>query len=301
MKKFLVIFGSLLLVAVLAVGGYGYYLYSSAQDTVDSQMHENIDREQSDKRDVAADPDKEDPLSFLLLGTDEDDADSGRTDTMMVVTVNPQDESMKLVSIPRDTMVSIPGRGDDKINHAFAFGGAQLAMETVENYLDIPVDYYITINMDGFEEMVDAVGGVEVDNSFAFSQSGYQFQEGPQELDGSQALAYSRMRGDDPQGDLGRNERQREIVFGLIDEGASFSSITRAGQILDSLGNNMKTNLDFDTLTKVGEKYNSARHNQETLEINGEGTTIDGVYYLQVPEELRQEISNELRDHLNID
>ncbi|WP_280770601.1 LCP family protein [Salipaludibacillus daqingensis] len=302
MRKAFIIIGSLLLVFLVAVGGYGFYLYKSVQSTIDTQMHTTLDREKTDKRDIEVNMDEKEPLSFLLLGVDAEESTTGRTDTMMVITVNPNDQSMKMVSLPRDTRMEIVGRGfEDKVNHAYAFGGADMAIATVENYFDIPIDYFLTVNMEGFKEMVDSVGGVTVYNDFDFRQSGYDFHEGENFLDGDQALAYARMRKEDSRGDLGRNDRQRQIVNGMIKEGAQFSSITRAESILDAIGGNMVTNLTFDEMVKLQSNYRDARHNQETYEIEGSGETIDGIWYLMVPDEERQRISGELQAHLGID
>ncbi|TMW72236.1 LCP family glycopolymer transferase [Alteribacter natronophilus] len=304
MKKFFLISGLILLLAIGSVAGYGYYMYSSVQSTVDKKMHVTTDREKSERREVEVNIEEKEPLSFLLMGVDTGAGrtDRGRTDTLMVVTVNPNDESMKMMSIPRDTRTEMVGRGhDDKINHAYAFGGAEMAMASVENFLDIPIDYFMTVNMDGFQEMVDAVGGVTVNNNFSFRQSGYNFDEGEISLDGSQALAYSRMRSQDPQGDLGRNERQRQIVDAMIHEGAQFSSITRAGDILDALGNNIRTDLTFDKMMTIQNNYRSARHNSETLDLAGSGARINNIWYYIVEEDERQRVSSELRAHLGLE
>ncbi|PYZ96015.1 LytR family transcriptional regulator [Alteribacter lacisalsi] len=303
MKKFFLITGLIMLLIIGSIAGYGFYMYQSVQGTVNNQMHVDVDREKSEKRELEVDIEEKEPLSFLLLGVDTDEVrgERGRTDTIMVVTVNPSDESMKMLSIPRDTRTEMVGRDfDDKINHAYAFGGPEMAMATVENFLDIPIDYFMTVNMDGFQEMVDALGGVTVNNSFAFRQNSYEFAEGEIQLDGSQALAYTRMRNSDPQGDLGRNARQREVLTAMIHEGAHFSSITRAGDILDALGNNIRTDLTFDKMVKIQSNYREARHNSETLEIAGSGSRIDNVWYYIVDEDERQRVSGELRTHLGL-
>ncbi|WP_100400342.1 LCP family glycopolymer transferase [Bacillus sp. FJAT-44742] len=299
MKKLLIVLFSLAGAVILAIGGYALYLYLSISNTADS-MHEPLIRESDNLREV--DFSSQEPLSFLILGIDAEESTRGRSDTMIVLTVNPEDESMKMVSIPRDTRTEMVGRGnEDKINHAFAFGGPEMAMDTVENFLDIPIDYYVSINMDGFKDIVDAVDGVTVDNAFAFEQSGYDFSEGEINLDGDEALAYVRMRKNDPNGDFGRNTRQRQLVDAVIHEGAQISSVTKAGSILDALGNNVRTNLTFEEMRDLQSNYRQARHDLEEFEISGNGTRINGVYYLEVPEEERQRISGELKDHLNVD
>lgn len=293
----------LLILIISGIGGYYVYsIYQAAQETINVTMQENLDRTSSERRVDEVDLDNSPALSFLLLGTDTEEAEqSGRSDTMIVVTVNPDEESMKMLSIPRDTLVNIPGHMEqDKINHAFAYGGSDLAMETVESFLDIPIDYVIRVNMSGFVELVDAVGGVTVENERAFRQDGYHFEEGPVSLDGDKALAFTRMRQGDPEGDLGRNRRQQQVVMGIIDEGASFSSITRVESILEGLGNNIRTNLDFDVISVLMFDYSSARHDLTTLQLEGNGTTIDGIWYLKVDEEERNRLSDALKEHLEI-
>lgn len=300
MKKFLITIGILISLIVLVVGGFALYLYLSVTSTAD-EMHSPLEREHSDLRVDAQNLEEEEPVSFLLLGVDSEGETSGRTDTMIVLTVNPEDESIKMVSIPRDTRTEIVGQGtEDKINHAHAFGGTEMAMDTVENFLDVPIDYVATINMDGFEEMVDAVGGVTVDNDFAFEEGGHHFPEGQVELNGDEALSFVRMRSEDPQGDAGRTERQREVIEGMLDEGAQFSSLANIGSILDSVGSNVKVSADSSEMADLL-GYESARHDIEQLELSGEGTRIEGIYYEIIDEGVRAEVTNELRNHLELE
>ncbi|KGA95767.1 transcriptional regulator [Alkalihalobacillus alcalophilus ATCC 27647 = CGMCC 1.3604] len=302
MKKGLKIFGIILAVMFLSVVGYGFYLYNSLTNTVD-QMHESIDRPVSDKREKEVNMEEQEPLSFLITGVDSrGDNHSGRSDTIIVMTVNPKEKSVKMLSIPRDTRTEIIGRGfQDKINHAYAFGGVQMTINTVENFLNIPIDHYASINMEGFKGLVDALGGVTVDNAFAFQQDGFTFNEGELFLNGDEALAYSRMRYEDPRGDFGRNDRQRQIVDAVIQEGAQFSSITKAGQILSAVGESVRTDLDLNGIWAIQSNYKEARHNVEQMEITGSGKRIDGIYYLQIPDEEVNRVSQELRAHLELD
>ncbi|MGD6802102.1 LytR family transcriptional regulator [Rossellomorea aquimaris] len=299
-RKGLKIFGIIALLLVIAGGAYAYSLYDSINDTA-SEMHEKIDREKSDKREKKVSVDKKEPFSVLLLGVDERDGDRGRSDTMIVLTVNPNNESTKMISIPRDTRVDIIGRGTvDKINHAYAFGGVEMAMDTVENFLDIPIDYYAKINMDGFKDIVDAVGGVTVNNSFEFSQGGDQFAQGELNLNGEEALNYARMRKSDPRGDFGRQDRQRQIIQAVIKEGASISSLWNYGDIFNAIGKNVKTNLTFNEMVDIQKNYKNATGDIEQSQIAGSGTTIDGIYYFMVPQEEQTAVQQTLKDHLEI-
>ena len=122
---------------------------------------------------------------------------------MIVLTVNPELKSVKMLSIPRDTRTEIVGHGTtDKINHAYAFGGIPMSMDTVENFLDIPIDYYLEINMESFNDIVNAVGGITVENNLDFTYENVHFAKGTITLDGESALKYSRMRYDNPNGDI---------------------------------------------------------------------------------------------------
>ena len=135
-------------------------------------------------------------FTVLLLGVDQRPGDKGRSDTIMVATVNPNSGKALLFNIPRDTRTRLVKRGyDDKINHAYAYDGIAGSVATVENFLDaFPIDYYVQVNMEGFEMIVDQLGGVDVNNSFTFDIDGFHFPKGPQHLDGEYALKYARMR-----------------------------------------------------------------------------------------------------------
>jgi len=299
-KKWIVSIASIFGVLILALGGYAFYLYNSVQQTVDT-MHKPIEREKSEKRTEVVEFKEQDPISVLLMGVDQRSGDSGRSDTLIVLTVNPNEKSTQMVSIPRDTRTEIVGKGfEDKINHAYAFGGPEMAIDTVENFLDIPIDYFIQVNMESFKDIVDAVGGVTVESPFAFSQDGYTFNEGTNSLNGEEALAYSRMRKKDPRGDFGRQERQRQIIQGVIKKGAAFSTITKSGDILNILGENIQTNLTFEQMYDIQKNYKAASTNLEQSQINGQGTRIGGIYYFIVPEEERSALSAKLKQHLEI-
>ncbi|MFD1780025.1 LytR family transcriptional regulator [Fredinandcohnia salidurans] len=299
-KKWIVSISSIIGILILGLGGYAFYLYNSVENTV-SSMHNPIDRDKSEKRTEAVEFKEQDPISILLMGVDERKGDSGRSDTLIVLTVNPNEKSTQMVSIPRDTRTEIIGKGfDDKINHAYAFGGPEMAIDTVENFLDIPIDYFIQVNMESFKDIVNAVGGVTVDNSFAFSSGGHSFGEGSITLNGDEALAYSRMRYEDPRGDFGRQERQRQIIQAVIKKGASLSSLPKAGDILNIFGENIRTNLTFDQMIDIQKNYKAASTTLEQSQIAGSGTKIDGIYYYIVPEEERTALTAKLKQHLEM-
>lgn len=240
--------------------------------------------------------------SILLLGVDTGDlgrTEHGRSDVMMLLTVNSSTEVITVTSIPRDSYVMIPGYYMDKINHAYAFGGAELSMETVENWFGIKIDNYIVVNMAGLKEIVDAVGGIDVVSPSSFTISGYDFVEGVEtNLDGDKALAYSRERYTSG-GDYGRQERQRQIVQSLISKMASFDSILNFQNVFATMSSNIKTDLNFLDLVQLFADYRQLATNIEFYQLSGGGTMIDGIYYDLIYDDSFNEVINNLSAQLN--
>ena len=300
-KKYLwlKIIGILLLLIIASGGIFAYNVYHQLSSSID-KMHTPIDRE-TDKRVENLELTNQEPFSVLLLGVDERGSDSGRSDSMIVLTVNPEKETVKMLSIPRDTRTEIIGRNSvDKINHAYAFGGVSMTLDTVENFLDIPIDYYIKINMESFKDIVNAVGGITVNNELEFTYEGHHFPIGTITLDGEEALKYSRMRYEDPKGDFGRQARQRKIIEAVIKQGASLNTLTNYKDIFDALGNNVQTNLSFDDMMTIQKNYRAAVKNIEQSSIEGSGTKINGIYYYVVSQEEKEKVQAALQEFLNI-
>ncbi|QFK72909.1 LytR family transcriptional regulator [Pradoshia sp. D12] len=285
---------------VLVGSVFAFTVYRSFDNALDA-MHDPIDRDGSKKRVEKVSLKDKTPFSVLLLGVDEREGDKGRSDTMIVLTVNPILESVKMVSIPRDTRTEIIGKGvDDKINHAFAFGGVEMSMDTVENLLDIPIDYYAQVNMEGFKDIVDAVGGVTVVNDLDFTADGHHFAEGTLNLNGEKALAYSRMRYEDPRGDFGRQMRQRQVIQAVLNKGASLSSLTRFDGIFEALGDNVKTDISFSQMVSIQQNYKEAAKSLEQLQLEGQGTKINKIYYYIPSDESLTNLQDTLKKHLQI-
>ncbi|MFD1362466.1 LCP family glycopolymer transferase [Lentibacillus salinarum] len=288
-KRWLKITLAVIGVLVLGIGLYVWSIYGNARDTVNEQMHEQVDSIDRDKTKEKVEATE--PLNVLLLGVDQREDDSGRSDALMVMSLDPKDDSMQLVSIPRDTRTMIAGRGtEDKINHAYAFGGSDMAVETVESFLDVELDYFVRLNMEGLEELVDKLGTITVDNEIAWDDGKYDFGVGPVEMDGDKTMAYVRMRKQDPEGDFGRTERQRKVIQGIIEQGASVGSVTKINDYIDVLGTNMTTNMDFDDMKDLFNGYRNTRKDIASYQMQGSGTKIDGTYYLMVPDEEVQKV-----------
>ena len=274
-------------------------LWNEVGATIET-MHNPLARDEDPDRQKQIDSifSNKDSLNALLLGVDERSGDKGRSDTMILMSINPKTNEIIMLSIPRDTYVNIPGRGMDKINHAYAFGGVDLSVQTVEEAFNLPVHVYARVNMEGFQQGIDALGGVTVNNSLAFSSGGHTFPEGQISLNGEEALDYIRMRYEDPRGDMGRNERQRNVIAAAMNEAASFSSITKVGEILTILGDNVQTDLDMKKIQTLFTDYAGARRSITTMEINGSGQTIGGVWYYMVPDEEFSRITSDITAHM---
>ncbi|PLR83138.1 LytR family transcriptional regulator [Bacillus canaveralius] len=306
-RRWVRIFLLLFTLCLLGTGVFAYNFYTDMVSAVD-KMHNPISREVSEKREDKVEFKEKDPISILLVGVDEREGDAGRTDTMIVMTINPETKSTKLLSIPRDTRAKLINPDNpnkhrvDKMNHAYAYGGIEMTISSIENFLNVPIDYYTEVNMQGFKDIVDAVGGIEVDNQYEFELDGVYLQEGKQTLDGEEALQYARMRKEDPLGDFGRQERQKEVISKVIAEGKSLSSLTNYDQILEALQENIVTNLTLKDIIGIQSDYKIAAETIEKLEIEGKGITLNnGVWYFHVDDITRQALSDQLREHLELD
>ncbi len=286
----------------LMVGGLALTIYLDLTSTL-KNMYKPIDRELSDKREESIVFDKQEPFSVLVLGVDEREGDKGRSDTMIVMTVNPTLKSTTMVSIPRDTYTEIVGHGtQDKLNHAYAFGGIQMSLDSVENLLNMPIDYVAEVNMEGFQNVVDAVGGVNVNNTFDFTQDSIHFPAGEITLTGKEALSYVRMRKEDPGGDWGRQDRQRQVIQGVLSKGKSFSSLLNYRSVFSALGDNVKTNMAFDEMVDVQKNYRNAADKIDQLHFEqGTGKRMNGgIWYYIMDEEELQEVAGTLKQHLEL-
>lgn len=287
---------SILFIVLVVIGYYAYQVYQ----TMD-RVYQPPTREKSAKREEKVDI-TEDPVSILLLGVDERKNDQGRTDTMMVMTINPRQQTIKMMNIPRDTYTEIPGRsGYDKINHAYAFGGEELAIISVEEFLDIPIDYYAKVNMEGFIQIIDVLDGVDVQVPFDFEYLDQTFKKGPMHLNGDAAIRYTQMRKEDPQGDLGRNARQQQVIKAILKKGTSPSSWSKWDDLLDEIGENLTTDISPTDIIRLQGIYRELGNKKmETLTIKGENQRIDGIYYYVVSEEEKAQIQQEIQEHLEL-
>ncbi|KRN57162.1 LCP family glycopolymer transferase [Carnobacterium divergens] len=297
-------------ISILLIGLIGYFTYFAlaTNQVLNDIQGEPLTATETNPRSVPVKLKNKDSFSVLLLGVDERLEDSGRSDSMLVATVNPKLGNVKLISIPRDTLVSISSKGKDKINAAYAYGGITLAVKTIEEFLDIPINYYAKINMEGLIDLVDAVNGIEVNNKYSFELEGISIDKGTQTIDGTKALQYARMRKQDPAGDFGRQERQKEVIQKVVEKGLSITSLTNFNSIFQAVGKNVETNFTGSELWDLLNNYSSVAKNIETLNLEGKDSYLyyipsygQEVYVWEPTNESLSSIQQELQLHLNLE
>ncbi|MFC3039972.1 LCP family protein [Virgibacillus xinjiangensis] len=297
------------LIAMIAVAGYAGYLYIKA-DTVLSDSYVEPEREKSPLRDAEVDP-SIDNVSVLIMGVDSnkhrDNAESARTDALMLATFNKEEKSVNLLSIPRDSLVYIPEVGyEDKITHAHAFGGPEATIESVENLLDIPVDYYVKVNFHAFVDVVDALGGITVDVPYEFTESNsmdkkgsIHLMPGEQKVDGEEALALARTRKLDS--DIERGKRQQQILKAAMKKATNVNSVLNYDEVLEAVGDNMSTDMTFsDMKTFISYGTNGKGVDINTITLKGYDYQPAGTYYYALDQTSLQETKTLLQDHLEI-
>ncbi|CAM3038987.1 LCP family protein [Leuconostoc gasicomitatum] len=277
------------------------------------------------------------PISILLYGTDTGELGRtyrGRTDSMMLLLINPKTKQTTMVSLPRDAMVSIVGYEDtfpQKLNAAYAYGSTATSIKTVEAFLNIPIDFYALVNMGGLANMVNQVGGISVDSplDFTYSQetahdygpnlyrfhknsdkyehsddNGKTWSKSKTKMNGDAALAFSRMRYDDPEGDYGRQKRQRIVLEGLIKKSANVSTLLNK-EFMSTISSNVRTDLTFGDMTTMASKYIDAKNDIITEHMQGVSTSYpdsegNNVSYEVIPQKEKQRATNLIREALGL-
>ena len=307
-KKIIGMFLGFVLVTVIGVGAYAFTIYQQSTQTL-AKTYKKIGEE---TKVIEA----TEPLTILLMGVDTGNVERtdkwvGNSDSMILVTVNPKTKKVVMMSLERDILTKIQQPDgsvmEAKLNAAYATGGAELAISTIQKMMNIHIDRYVMVNMHGLQEMVDAVGGITVNNTLGFPIS-IQDQEpfntisigvGKQKLNGEEALVYSRMRYQDPEGDYGRQKRQREVIQNIVEKILSVNSVSHYQEILKALSDNMQTNIEITTSTipqLMG--YQDSFKNIESQQLRGEDAMLQGGSYQIVTTAHILEMQNILRRSL---
>ncbi|MBO2534247.1 LCP family protein [Rummeliibacillus suwonensis] len=310
-KKHVVLKTFLILIALMIItaGSYAFYLFKQSEKAANKAFDKNNTREKSELRQEKVEPLK-DNISILFVGIDDSKAreqgsDHSRSDALMLATLNNKDKSVKLLSIPRDSYVYIPYVGhEDKITHAHAYGGTQATIDTVENLLNVPVDYYFRVNFDAFIDIVDALGGIEVDVPYELHELDendkrtVNLKPGKQVVNGREALALARTRHQD--NDIKRGERQQMILEAILKKASSVSSLTKYDDILEAVGNNMKTNMTFNEMKSLAAYIKNGMPQVDSLSLKGSDDMSTGIYYYKLDPNNLLEIKQTLQNHLEL-
>lgn len=245
------------------------------------------------------------PFSVLIMGVDERPGDRGRSDTLIATTINGKTNKTQMLSIPRDTKTEIIGHNsNEKINAAYAYGGVKMASDTTTEFLKgIPFNYYVKMNMEGFHDLVDAVGGVTVYNDTEGISLGKKvFHKGNVTLDGDNALAYVRIRKTDAQGDFGRQKRQQQVITAIVKKVLSANVVLSFNKIMNAVGDNVQTDFTLEDVTRIAKNYRGAVNNVENLQVQGTGGKINnsGPWYYSVSDNERTRLHDELAKNLEM-
>ena len=298
--------GGLFVVILLILGAGAYHVYSTLHSTADHTFIPLSHQKQSDSA-----LSKNKPISILLMGTDTGalgrTETNGRSDTMIMATLNPVKKTTTMISIPRDTMAKMrstegtDGTNIQKINAAYSIGGANMAVNTTSALLGVPVNYYAVINMGGLERIVNALGGVTVTPTLSFKNMGYSFTKNrATHMNGKHALAYIRMRYDDPNGDYGRQNRERQVITAIIKAAPSLKNVTKFEQLMSQVQSNFRTNLSFDDMVTLYRKYKDAGQNIKQSHLQGVGTNLNGSSYQIASTKELQRVSNLINQGLDL-
>lgn len=248
------------------------------------------------------------PISVLILGVDqgiEGRHEQGNSDTLILATANPSKNKATMTSIPRDTLADVKGDPGNKyfmfrVNSAYEVGGNQASIKTVSSMLNVPVYYYVEVNMKALRSLVDAVGGVDVDVPFDFGYDWCAFHKGKQHLNGRHAVAYVRMRKEDPRGDYGRQLRQRQVIQAIAQKAMSVNTISNYRKLVTIFNKYVKTNLTFNDMFALAMNYRGCMKNLDSGYIQGHDAWIDGSSIQVASTNELQKISNKVRKNLGL-
>lgn len=299
-----ILFGLFLFSLLLLIGSLGYA--SFLMQKAESVMNKSYEMLRYDNA-KSLDPTK-DNFSVLFIGIDDSRSRNfkkdTRSDALILATFNAKSKSVKMVSIPRDSYVYIPCENKyDKITHAHAYGGVECTVQSVENLFNIRVNYYVKMNFYAFMDVVNALGGIEVEVPYDIKEKDSEdhrnaivLKKGLHTLNGEEALALARTRKKD--NDIERGKRQQEILKAILKKASQVSSITKYDDVIEAVGNNMKTNFTFDQIKSLIYYVISNKNiSIESLYLKGTDHN-DGVYYYMLDEQSVQKISETLQNHL---
>ncbi|WP_436861389.1 LCP family protein [Staphylococcus caeli] len=308
--KYFLIFLSLILVVVPVI--FAVILLKSSQGAFEHSFNNDDSSRKSNIRESKVDPSK-DPISILFLGIDDNSgrekngqtAEHSRSDAMILSTFNADKAQIRMLSIPRDTISYVPKVGYyDKITHAHAYGGPTASMDSVEATLNVPVDYYVRINMEAFVDAVNELGGIEYDVPYDISEPNtndtgkIKVKKGYQKLNGDEALAVARTRHHDS--DLKRGQRQMDLIKKLFTKAQSADSFSKLDDVIEIVGKNAKHNLSYKEVKALATSYLKDDIDIKTTQLEGDDDYLNGIYYYNPDIKNIKATSNLLRNDLDL-
>ncbi|GEK89614.1 transcriptional attenuator, LytR family [Alkalibacterium putridalgicola] len=281
-------------------------LFATVENEIDASFAE-IERQQPVEKVNPID----EPVSFLFLGVDNNEdrqLGSTRADSIIYATLNPTTHEMNMVSIPRDTFVPIINKGTtlryDRINSAYAVGEESAMVQTVEEWLDVPIHYYATFNFAAFLDIIDELGGIEMNVPVAINEmnsddqtGSIKLEPGYQTLNGEEALALARTRKID--NDVKRGERQQLIIEAIIRKALNFESITKYTGIAETVGSNMQTNMRLKDMTAIAQTGLNDSFSISTHIFEWSSFTERGMDLVRIQPDSFEAIQTELKNALN--
>lgn len=286
--------GRIILIAVLALiglfllaAGFFYWRLNQAVDASNAKVP-------ADAR-AALKPATGGPVNILFMGSDKRPGENARADTLLILRVDDAGKTISQLSIPRDTLVDVPGYGQGKINSAYAYGGPALEMETIEKLTGIPINHYVELQFSGFPAIVNDLGGVDINVPYTIDSkypNGYQwthvhFDPGPQHMDGDRALIYVRVRYSDD--DFHRMARQQQFMEALQQKMTSPMNIVKMPLIAPDIIGNMITDMSTNDLLRLGwDKFRTPASQNHKYVLAGVPRNIDGLSYVVLDENANQ-------------
>ena len=304
LPKWIKIVLGIFLAIILAIAALYTYSYYTVNNIVNKSEKIELKEDELgvvDEEELKQYDDYTEIINIALLGIDSTDSTSGRSDSIMIATLDPIHNKLKLTSFMRDSYVNISNYGYDKLNHAYAYGGANLAINTLNTNFGLNITDFVAVDFASLPKIIDSLGGITIDiteeelnyingyinniNSVSGTNSPIITTPGTHHVDGAQALAYSRIRYTSG-GDFKRTERQRTVLTALFNKALNIPT-TQYLDVISTLAQYATTNLNTNEILKLATKIGSMGLNGVTIEqerfpIDGyyEGTMIDGIYYL---------------------
>ncbi len=310
-----VIIGGIFLFAIAGIVLFAGYTYYAAKNSVDKMFKESavISSNKSKQDNSLKASDVNSKFGILLMGVDNDaerekteHLDSARTDSLIYMVYDGENKKIDMVSLPRDIWTNIyDGTGTGtiaataKINSAFTIGEEDATIETVQNYLQLPIDYYVNVNFTSFEKIIDAIGGITVDvpydinKKYTSDNTGETLiPEGRQLLNGEQALIFARIRKMDT--DVDRGNRQQEVIEAAIHQALKINNVTKYQEILDSVSEDVNTNFKFEDLVSLAGNMLSGFDIQKHTFEWYDGESYDGQSIVYIQDYSYNEIRNDM-------